>query len=119
VQDCNDSGTRSANEPGKSVQHFTSARVAMQGEINAGMQATNADITQKYLCDFRLVWRSLLDRLSTVAFKSVEICQARPEVFVDAVRSVCLLDAVVEVSTPKIAQVVLASTCFLARAAWR
>lgn len=61
------------------------------------LQAVNEDITQKYLCDFRLVWRSLLDRLYTVTFESVGICATNPEVLVDAVRSICLLDAVVEV----------------------
>lgn len=55
------------------------------------------DITEKYLFDFRLVWRCFIDKLAEVMGTTATICCTKPHLLVDGIRAARLLDAVIEV----------------------
>lgn len=55
------------------------------------------DITEKYLFDFRLVWRCILEQLAVVMGNVTDLCTTNPCALVDGVRVAKLLDGVIEV----------------------
>lgn len=56
------------------------------------------DITEKYLFDFRLVWRCFLEQLAEVMGTTATICRKKPHLLVDGMRAARLLDAMIEVA---------------------
>lgn len=63
------------------------------------LQVASASITEIYLCEFHLVWQTVLARFQSVSSKAYMIIDGSPEVLVDAVRCARLLDAVLQVRT--------------------
>jgi hypothetical protein len=61
------------------------------------MQVASAGITEIYLSEFRLVWKTVLARLQSVFLKAYRLSDGNSEVLVDAVRGARLLDAVLKV----------------------
>ena len=61
------------------------------------VQVACCGITEAYLSDFRLVWRSLLQHLRSVFDNAWMLACIRPEVVVDALRAAQLIDEVLQV----------------------
>eukprot|EP00892_Ulva_mutabilis_P007454 jgi/Ulvmu1/5080/UM021_0097.1 len=58
--------------------------------------AASQDVTEKYLFDFRLVWRCILEQMAVVMGSVALLCTTAPGVIVDAIRAARVMDSVVE-----------------------